>query len=347
MIETKVHKALFELIREGLTPGPSLKGGEKSFPLGEDLGEADWFALFDLSEKQGVGALCVDGFNKIHPQMPADKKLRYRQYQWFGEAMRQEKKYKEQCRVLERLEKEAPAQHLVVLKGMTLARLWPIPEHRPCCDIDIYTGADHDKVDEWARSQGCEVKDEGEGKHSSFTIDGVHVENHLHFLDDMEAMRPVEEWLKKGMPTPDPYIFNLCHLARHFQEYESLSLRHIVDWALLVEETRKLGPEELRTLRTKVQEFGLEKIEALLTGCAKRVIAYPPAPSLKGGGEEAPERDVERALEDILRPKEKRSATILDWPRNMGLIFANRWKYRYVPNSWSERFWRSVISKLR
>ena len=102
-----------------------------------------------------------------------------------------------------------------------------------------------------------------------------------------------------------------------------------------------------------MQEFGLEKIEALLTGCADKVLATPfpefvlSAVVVGESRGDAPGRDVERALTDILRPKEKRSATIMDWPRNMWLIFANRWKYSYVPNSWSERIKESVVGKFK
>ncbi|MBQ0049847.1 MAG: nucleotidyltransferase family protein [Bacteroidales bacterium] len=320
--------------------------------------EVDWQEVFRLSNVQGVNGLCLEGMNRILTRKPEQHENRdelwLQRMRWMGITMKLEQttlQHYEMLHVLvDGMCAELGIDHVVIMKGFTISRLWPNPKLRPCCDIDIYTGSNHRRVDDWLSSKGVRIEGNRNGKHTAFTLNGVHFENHRQYLGGMKAMLPINDYLDsldpieimgmpgaKQLPPLGNCIFNLCHLATHFQEYESLTLRHIVDWALLL---KTVQPEEYKSL---VVSFDLALVNDLLTALAIQVTHANLSEYIVNG---VPERDVNRAFGDIVSCKKHRTATLKDWPSNFLLIFRNHWKYHYSPNSFSERVWGSIKRKI-
>ena len=100
--------------------------------------EEDWVRCYRLAVRQGVSALAWEGVEGLPLEVapPLDVKL-----SWALLEKKQQKKYRKHCQAVDELS-QLFAQHgiaTVVLKGVGLSRLYPVPAHREGGDIDIYT----------------------------------------------------------------------------------------------------------------------------------------------------------------------------------------------------------------
>lgn len=141
---------------------------------------------------------------------------------------------------------------MLVLKGYGLSLDWPVPNHRPVGDLDIYNfGKWHEADSLIAKTCGVKI-DEGHEHHTVFNFNGVSVENHYDFINT-KAHRDapaIEERLKqlaeKGnkemevhgvkiyLPSADfNAIFLMRHMGQHFAG-EHLNLRQVLDWGFFV-----------------------------------------------------------------------------------------------------------------
>ena len=168
---TKEVDVLFKLIRLSL-------GKERDSSLPNDV---NWEEVYDMSLKQGVGAIACDGI-LASKECCIDEDLRFK---WMGQSMVIEQKYLHHKNVLAELAKMFQQQgiKMMLLKGYGLSLNYPVPEHRPSGDIDIYLFGDKSKTDEFVEKElGITVKTSYE-KHSSFIYKGVTIENHGTFFD--------------------------------------------------------------------------------------------------------------------------------------------------------------------
>ncbi|MDR0510218.1 MAG: nucleotidyltransferase family protein [Rikenellaceae bacterium] len=173
---------------------------------------------------------------------------------------------------------------ITVLKGAGLASLYPRPELRESCDVDIYTGR-ADDFNRAVRALGIEVHDDAlEHKHDCFEYCDVYFENHRSFVNSVpgRAMRRHVDNLLVGLlegrgvrraapadvPNPD---FNALHIVVHTAEHFShgaAHMRHLCDWALLLAS----GEVDLTLLRANIAECGLLRFADAMTGiCIDRM----------------------------------------------------------------------------
>lgn len=78
------------------------------------------------------------------------------------------------------------AQHnipMMLLKGYGLSLNYPVPQHRPCGDIDIWLYGRQEEADDLLRREKGIAIDEDKHHHTVFHVDGVMVENHYDFLN--------------------------------------------------------------------------------------------------------------------------------------------------------------------
>lgn len=228
----------------------------------------DWIRCYRLAVQQGVPALAWSGVERLSLEYapPLNVKL-----SWALLEEKQLEKYRKHCLVAEDLTRMY-AQHgiaTVVLKGIGLSRLYPIPAHREGGDVDIYTfSADKNRMtdeeanrlaNELMERQGTDVDYSCIKVHSSFHYKGVRFENHSRFLkfETFTKISEVEEWLK-GNLSPQSVslldgtcnifvpsvafdrVFISLHAAKHYGL--GLSLRHLCDWVIL---SQQAGPELL------------------------------------------------------------------------------------------------------
>ena len=142
---TKTEEVLSYLITHGLNN--EIDSGSISsrfLSLSKGLTVDEWMRLFDLSEEQGVAAICVDGMQRLAQdsgsgfQVPSDAALEYRKFQFFGGAMQIEQTYQQQWKAIEGLTRLYADNGIktIVLKGVAIAQYYPKANHRQCGDLD-------------------------------------------------------------------------------------------------------------------------------------------------------------------------------------------------------------------
>ena len=221
----------------------------------------DWLQCYRLAVRQGVAALAWEGIERLPMEYcpPLEVKL-----SWALKEKKQREKYQKHCRALNELT-QLYAQHgiaTMVLKGVGLSRLYPVPAHREGGDIDIYTySADKKRMtddeanrlaDELMRKRGAVVEDSLYRKHSCFVFREVTFENHSMFLhvDECRSIAKAEQWLEEHIASHEvelldgvcrvqvptiafDTVFVALHAAHHYGN--GLSLKHLCDWALLAQ----------------------------------------------------------------------------------------------------------------
>lgn len=231
----------------------------------------DWVRCFRLAVRQGVAALAWESIESLPTECcpPLDVKL-----SWALVEKKQVAKYRKHCKALNELSK-LYNQHgitTMVLKGVGLSRLYPVPAHRVGGDIDIYTySADKTKMtdeeanrlaNELMKQQGILIDYSNLKLHSSFCYQGVLFENHRSFFntDIYAELFETDKWLKESMSSQSvnlldgncrisvpsvvfDSVFVSLHAAKHYGN--GLSLRHLCDWVVLLLHGGLNLPEEL------------------------------------------------------------------------------------------------------
>lgn len=232
--------------------------------------EEDWVQCYRLAVRQGVSALAWEGMEHLPMEYgpPLEVKI-----SWALLEKKQLATYRKHCQAVNELT-QLYAQYgiaTVVLKGVGLSRLYHVPAHREGGDIDIYTySADPTRMtdeeanrlaNELMEKQGLFMDDFTFKKHSQFCFQGLTIENHRMFLCQAECKTTVkaEHWLKTHFKTTmvelmdGAYrievpsiafdrVFVSLHAAQHYGE--GLSLKHLCDWALLVQQEDGKLPQE-------------------------------------------------------------------------------------------------------
>lgn len=276
----------------------------------------DWLQCYRLAVRQGVAALAWEGIERLPMEYypPLDVKL-----SWALKEKKQSEKYQKHCQALNELT-QLYAQHgiaTMVLKGIGLSRLYPVPAHRDGGDIDIYTySADKSRMtDEEAnrlavelmRDNGALMGESPSIKHSEFCFQGVTFENHRMFLyvDKSQSIAKAEQWLEEHITSHEvelldgeyrievpliifDTVFVALHAAHHYGD--GLSLKHLCDWTLLALQGGGKLPAEL-------DDKYLKRAVATLTQLCNRYLGLEI--SAEEVGEEAIANEM---MQEILRP---------------------------------------------
>ena len=100
-------------------------------------------------------------------------------YEWFGATFQAEGDYGKTVEAAEELAKKFP---IVVLKGLAVARKYPIPSHRASVDLDVYINDDDDDNDDDDRLLQNVKVIRDDYKHTGFMFQGVMVEYHKSLI---------------------------------------------------------------------------------------------------------------------------------------------------------------------
>lgn len=332
---------LIQTIRSGLCLSYSIN----------ELLHPNWAKVYRMAAQQGVAAIAWNGVQRLMNEGVITEEQapdRVTKLQWALSTDQTEKRYNKQYRVITKLAEIYGAENIkmLILKGYGLSRMYPIPEHRSCSDIDIWLFGEQQRADDILRQQlGINI-DEDKHHHTVFHIDGVMVENHYDFLNihAHRSNRDIEERLKLLAEQPEAIeidgrivyrpnanchaLFLLRHAAAHFAAVE-IVLRHIIDWAMFVKHSHKdIDWSWLREVcRIHNMDLFLDAMNALASELCDIDISWMP------GTIRRPKLE-ERILNDILKPE-----FALERPKN-GFIriviyklrrwWANRWKHRIV-----------------
>lgn len=242
-----MNEVFLTLVRAGI--------GHASGELPEAV---DWRALYALADQHGLTAIVWDAVGGLLNQgvltgervLPADLK-----YDWFGNSLFYEQKYESYKAAIGSLA-EFYAAHgfrMMLLKGYGLGLDYPIPEHRPCGDIDVWLFGEYKEADAAiARDEGVKV-DNSHHHHTVFKWKGYSVEDHYDIVDvhshrsNAEIEKVFKELalddrrfveiggVKVYMPSADfNALFLLRHALSHFAS-TSIDLRQVLDWGFFME----------------------------------------------------------------------------------------------------------------
>lgn len=223
----------------------------------------EWAELFRLSKTQGVTAVVFEKLSAAFdecgdfPRPPKALTLN-----WYAQSQSIERKM---AIIHKRSEEFAELMaerglHTLVLKGIAVSTYYPNPLHREFGDLDCYLfegtvdnihwGSGYEKGNLLAEDLGADVR-RGHYKHSHVVFKKQEIENHQYFLPirGSKANKALEKQLRKCVdskgvyaqegtallcPNPDfNALFLTAHAMNHFL-YESVKVRHLLDWALFL-----------------------------------------------------------------------------------------------------------------
>lgn len=339
---------LFKLLRIALGNENDL-----SLPFAFDLKE-----VMNLSIKQGVAAIAVDGLQKIFDSrqdvdINLDKsELEHVMYDWFGFTLSSEKEYalhqKAICDLAEFY--NGHGIRMMVLKGYGLSLNYPEPSHRPMGDIDIYNFGSWKEADEAVEQQlGLKV-DRSHHHHTLFNFEGQMVENHYDFINT-KAHRDapgIEAKLKtlaenSFLHTVDGVSiflpsanFNALFLIRHAGQHfagERLNLRQVLDWALFVD--RFSAEMDWTQMVPYYKEIGIWDFCCALDSVCVSYLGFDAA-KFPGVSENA--KLVAKIVDDIVSPEFNEKEPLSGFLRRVFFRarrwWHNRWKHPLVYKEW-------------
>lgn len=218
----------------------------------------EWDVLYRECIRQGILAIAWDAVTQLPAEQQPPRNIKL---QWALSAEKIKNRYNKQRQRAEKLA-DAFAEEGIdtyVLKGLAISGYYPIPEYRECGDLDCYLSTNkangefvcrYDDGNEIAAKIGAKV-DIGFYKHSHINYKGLMVENHAfctavrgsrdrkaleRHLQHLLATKPSEpiEGTHLLRPCADfNALFLTAHSFGHFLT-EGIKLRHILDWALLL-----------------------------------------------------------------------------------------------------------------
>ena len=261
------------------------------------IGPPDWRLLSDVAAKQGVAALVNDGLQYLFEHAPdkvaSIEKDRPVKYDLFGQCLFVEKQYIEQweCARLFAEQLYQRGVRVFVLKGFVISQSYPIPEHRPCCDLDCYLMKEqspaYDTGNQVASQLGY-IVDDRYYKHSKINVGALMVENHqfclpvkgdprskrlnrflLSIIDNGES-----RFIGDSKLLSPSSMFNAIYVLAHAREHffnESITLRHICDWGCLIKSLSDRGDAFWGEWKNHCLSFGLLEFGYSMSRLATRV----------------------------------------------------------------------------
>lgn len=241
------------------------------------VGSEDWDRLFDLSVRQGVLLLSYGGLQYLPEDLQPPRKLKLR---WCVNVLKGNERYERYKSVISKLSDLFRNNEInsILIKGITIAELYPFPHLRESGDIDVYLSDKAEQVNSLMQSLG--IKKESEiAKHTTFILDGIPIENHYTFFDttlrfqkEGQLYQRMENMIR-GMLSEDNYLptnwnniyqlhpqvaalYFIGHTFRHFCNLD-MNLRQMCDWVLFFDKNRKEIDRD--RLSTQITELGLEK----------------------------------------------------------------------------------------
>ena len=238
-----MSQLLCELIRSALTRRPL---NDKVVGC---VSDSNWRHSFEMAREQQVLAMSFPVVSALPKELRPDFTL---WSEWMVYTQRQMAQSRHNQNVVRKVSKMLVDDGLstMLIKGFSLAMLYPKPELREFGDVDIYSGRYYKAVNACMVRHGFAVG-KPDGHHVHINIDGVSVEHHFAFGNsrvkgDMYGMEDTLQRLAgsnrqptelPGVCFPNPVFSALYvgwHAYKHFL-HERISLRHVIDWVLALE----------------------------------------------------------------------------------------------------------------
>lgn len=326
--------------------------------------EEEWQQCFDMALDQQVLAMTFPAMTALSKEQRPDFVL-WSKWMAYAQNIAAQSKHKRE--VVRKMGGWLAEEGLstMIIKGFSLAVLYPQPDLRESGDIDIYSGEDYDKVNACFEKHGLQIG-QADSHHVHINIDGISVEHHfaLHNSRVKNGMEgPTKVLLQlaatdrrptslPGICFPNPTftaLHTVWHAHKHFLS-EKIELRHVIDWALAL---RQLSDEEARTVCEVKYGTPWGRFADTLTDIALHRLQLPT--------DWFPQREVEAALEISPELEQRVWADIMGSghtahgrtsnPRRLNIarrMLQNRWKFAAYADISAERFlWKEFVGYVR
>lgn len=330
--------------------------------------DTDWNALFALADRQHIGALAANGIGDMTP--PPEARLKAKGYRLLSENLYRHHEHSI-ADIAAALRREGIG--MMLLKGIGLSLLWPVPNHRAVGDIDIFTFRINDKGLVCCQSEADDiisksfgiVADNSHEHHSILQINGIVVENHYDFINavDLRSSRDIERYLKQlvshDMKTATicgeriflpPPVFNAVYLIRHIGRHFSgsrINLRQVLDWAFFVRAFH--NDIDWNSTAGYWQKIGLLPFAQCINSICIAHLGFPP--DIFHGIVSTDRHLTERIVDDIMQPEFTTTPPdghIASAFFRLRRFLANGWKRQITYKESSPRaFFSLAISHLR
>lgn len=362
-------EALFALLRLGLSLESNCNNNTDIYTL---LDCKNWRNVFQLSIQQGVNAIAADGLqlllensgNKELLKSLDAAPLKLQKMQWLSSSLIIERIYEQHKHVMSELGAfyRTHGIKMLVAKGYGLSLNYPVPNHRPLGDIDIWLFGEQKRGDNALSEKGVKI-DYGHHHHTIFNYKGVTIENYSDFLcvpghrknasyERILKRLAYEESVRSEINGEEIYypsanfnaLFILKHSATHFASTE-MNLRQLLDWGTFV---LKHGKEVDWVFVVKVaKQYNLYHFMNCQNALCVDYLGFPldVFPAFERN------KELEtRVLNDILSPEFNKKA-----PEGFlkGLLFkyerwrANVWKHKITfPESLTETLLTQIFAHI-
>lgn len=352
LFERKDISAFIQLIKLGI-----------GHPICDLSKEFKWDSIKSIADRHGLSAVILDGIENLPEAKIPSKELIL---QWIGEVLKNyENRYEQYSCAISELSSlfNEHGLKMMVLKGYTCSLDWPVPEHRPCGDIDIWMFGKQKEADDLvATIKGIRV-DAGEQHHTVFYWRDFMVENHYDFINVYAHKSNAElekEFKELGtndsfyvdvydekvyLPSPNLHaLFLVKHMASHFAASE-ISFRHVLDWAFFVD--KHTNEIDWVWLTSVLEKYGMKDFFNLINAICVDDLGF--SEDLFPENCFLPEMK-ERVLNDILEPAYVTAEPTNLVPRMLYKFLrwkGNSWKHDlcYDESRWSA-FWYGVRNHL-
>lgn len=215
-----------------------------------DIPEARWKHIYSLAQVQGVLAIVFDAIEGVLTSVNISRALKL---QWIAAAHAREYNYKKQYNTAVELATAFKQEGIktTVLKGLAISTYYPKPAYREFGDFDCFLGNDYELGNCIAEKLGATVERDYY-RHSHIAYKSQMVENH-QFCVGVRGSRRMKEFEKhlyqvmhretEGLDENNVLVrpsrdFNALFLTSHSMTHflvEGIKLRHICDWAVLLQ----------------------------------------------------------------------------------------------------------------
>ena len=143
------------------------------------LSEDDWQRCFDMALQQNELAMMFPTMSAL-PKEQRPPFLLWSKWMAYAQSIAEQSQHKRE--VVRKMGGWLAEEGLTttIVKGFSLAAIYPNPNLREFCDVDIFSGKDYEAVNTCFCTHGIEVG-KPDGHHARLTVDGVAVEHHHSF----------------------------------------------------------------------------------------------------------------------------------------------------------------------
>jgi hypothetical protein len=333
----------------------------------EMFSNANWLEIKNLSDRQGLSAIVLNGINILKLRGVTLTGLSQQTLlEWIGEVMQNyEARYEQYEKTIAEMAGfyASHDQKMMVLKGYACSLNWPKPNSRPCGDIDIWQFGEYKKADELiTKEKGIKVNNTHHHhtvfSWGDFTVENHYDFNHVHHHKSGAVLEKIFKELGKDdnhyvilngekvyIPSPNLHaLFLLKHSMTDFAAFY-VTLRQVLDWGFYVQKHH--DEIEWEWLDGVIKQFHMKDFFDCINAICVQELGFHASifpyvqynPSLK-----------DKVLEDILNPRFTRESP-------NGLISRLLYKYRrWKGNAWKHEmcynesmcsaFWSGVWNHL-